>query len=163
MDCHYPVCVCVCVHPRGCVSHRLVQSLIDPSSSIGWCKCMSAILSPLVFTRKIAITSSSRPSARVCLCVLHLHRAKELPVLFPIVLSCRYLFPPLFLPFHLLCLFYIRLKSVFQPFISWAGCRKQPISDISMLVFCACFGIVLKFGRKKTTTKHWNQMTAQHW
>lgn len=154
--------MCVSVYHRGHGSHRLLQLHIDLSLLIGWCKCLSTILSPLLLTRLIAVisTSSCLPPLSnwvyVFVCVTLVLRSTNpfyaltvstILYLFPYSLSSSFCFPvvfPLFL--LLLLLLYLLylfssllhlLSRLFRPYLNWAGAREQSIlTDPCRCILC---------------------------
>lgn len=157
MGVYMSVWLCVC--HRGCGSHRLAQSHIDPSSLTGWCKCLSTILSPLLLTRKITVAATS--SCLPLLCVLlsywatlisFLSRPTSIPpsvlpfspFFLVLVLSLLPSFCslPLFFLLHFMSLFPCLLHlllSVLQAIfkLSWS---QEPVNTASSLQVCILWG-----------------------
>lgn len=136
----------VCVCHRGNGSYRSLQLHIDLSLLIGWCKCLSTILSPLLLTRHIAVisTSSCPPPLSDSVCVLLSFREAQIlfipwrspPSFHLLPRSPFLLFSPSlhFTSFLLSCIFVSRL---FRPYLNWARAREESIlSDPCRCVFC---------------------------
>lgn len=133
------VCVClwICVCHRGCGNHRLVQSRIDPSSSIGWCKCLSTILSLPLLTWRIAVTSTTCRPPVLSVCVYY---SCAVQLLFSSFSDHFLLSLPSPSPSALLLLSAIFSHFCFRPYLNWAGPREQSIlPDPCRCVFCVCW------------------------